>query len=99
MADGDVVLDRNFEFDAEEGTRIELFAVEDATEPGGYHYRFQYYAPTGGEELLRYDNPHDSDVGPHHRHEGETVVGIEFEGLEPHVARFRTEVLEIHEQE
>ena len=36
MADGDVVLDRNFEFDAEEGTRIELFAVEDATEPGGY---------------------------------------------------------------
>lgn len=63
MADGDVVLDQNFEIDAEEGTRIQLFAVEDSTEPGGYHYRFQYYEPGEGEEILRYDNAHGSDVG------------------------------------
>jgi hypothetical protein len=96
MADGDVVLDRNFEIDAEDGARVELFAVENSTAPGGYHYRFQYYAPGESKTILRYDNAHDSDVGPHHRHTGDTVTGIEFEDLETHVARFRNEVREIN---
>lgn len=96
MADGDVVLDRNFEIDADEGTRVELFAVESSASPGGYHYRFQYYAAEEGETILRYDNAHDSDVGPHHRHHADTVTGIEFEGLQDHVARFRQEVLDIN---
>jgi len=96
MADGDVVLDRDFEVDADEGTRVRLFAVESSSYPGGYHYRFQYYAPEESEQILRYDNAHDSDVGPHHRHRGGEVTGIEFEGLENHVARFRQEVTEIN---
>lgn len=98
MADGDVVLQRNFEVDAAEGTRVELFAVEDSLSPGGYYYRFQYYDPAGNEEILRYDNAHDADVGPHHRHQGDEVEGIDFDGLQAHVARFRQEVLDIHAQ-
>lgn len=98
MADGDVVLDRNFEVDGEEGTRVELFAVEDSTSPGGYYYRFQYYGPEEDEEILRYDNAHDADVGPHHRHHAGEVTGIEFGGLQTHVARFRQEVLDINAQ-
>lgn len=96
MADGDVVLDRNFEVDAAEGTRVELFAVEISSYPGGYYYRFQYYAPEEGEKILRYDDAHDSDVGPHHRHRGDEVTGGEFEGPRDHVARFRREVLDIN---
>jgi hypothetical protein len=96
MADGDVVLNRNFEVDAEAGTRVELFAVESSSSPGGYYYRFQYYAPEEGEQILRYDNAHDSDVGPHHRHHADEVTGIEFEGLQDHVTRFRHEVTEIN---
>jgi len=96
MADGNVVLNRNFEVDAEEGTRVELFAVENSSCPGGYYYRFQYYTPEEGEQILRYDNAHDSDVGPHHRHEGDDVIGIEFDGLQDHVDRFRQEVLQIN---
>ena len=92
MADGEVVLDRNFEIDAGKETRVELFAVENDTEPGGYYYRFQYYTPEEGDEILRYDNAHDTDVGPHHRHVRGDVTGIEFDGLEAHVARFRQEV-------
>jgi hypothetical protein len=99
MADGDVVLDRDLQVDAEEGTRVRLFAVESSTEPGGYHYRFQYYAPKEDEQILRYDNAHDSPVGPHHRHEGDEVTGIEFEGLEAHVARFQKEVRQIDAQQ
>lgn len=98
MADGDVVLNRNFELDGETGRRVELFAVEDSSSPGGYHYRFQYYDPGEGEQILRYDNAHDSDVGYHHRHESDTVTGIDFNGLHAHVARFREEVLDIHAQ-
>jgi hypothetical protein len=94
MSDGDVVLDQSFEIG--DGERVRLFAVESSTRPGGYHYRFQYYDPDEGSEILRYDNAHDSEVGHHHRHEGDTVTGIEFESLEAHVARFRTEVLDIH---
>ena len=95
MADGDVVLDRNFEIDAQEGTHVELFAVENSSYPGGYYYRFQYYNPEEDEQILRYDNAHDSDVGPHHRHEGGDVTGIEFDGLQDHVASFKQEVLQI----
>ena len=94
--DGTVVLDRNFEIDATEGTRVQLFAVKDSTSPGGYHYRFQYYKPETGEEILRYDNAHDSDIGLHHRHQGSEVTGIDFEGLDAHVAQFRTEVFNIN---
>lgn len=96
MADGDVVLDRNVEIDAEDGTRVQLFAVEDSSAPGGYSYRCQYYAPGEREEILRYDNAHGADVGPHHRHDVDGVTGIEFDGLQAHVARFRSEVLEIN---
>jgi hypothetical protein len=98
MADGDVVLNRSFEADAEAGTRVELFAVESSSSPDGYYYRFQYYAPVEGEQILRYDNAHDSDVGPHHRHHADEVTGIEFEGLQDHVARFRQEVTDINAQ-
>lgn len=98
MADGDVVLDRNFELDAGTGTRVEVFAVEDSSSPGGYHYRFQYYDPAESEQILRYDNAHDADIGLHHRHAGDEITGIEFDDLQAHVARFRQEVLEIHAQ-
>lgn len=98
MADGDVVLDRDFEIDAERGTRVQLFAVEDASYPGGYYYRFQYNLPAEHEEILRYDNAHDAGVGPHHRHEGEDVTGIDFDGLAAHVTRFRSEVHIIHDR-
>lgn len=64
MADGDVVLNRNVEIDSEDGTRVQLFAVEDSSYPGGYSYRFQYYAPDKNEEILRYDNAHDSESVP-----------------------------------
>ena len=94
--DGTVVLDRNFEIDATEGTRVQLFAVRDSTSPGGYHYRFQYYTPEDKETILRYDNAHDSDIGPHHRHRGSEMTSIEFEGLEAHVSRFRNEVFSIN---
>lgn len=99
MADGDVVLDRNFEYDSDAGTRIELFAVESSSYPGGYYYRFQYYNPDENEQILRYDNAHDSDVGPHHRHYRGDREGIDFDGLEDHVARFRQEVHTIHAEE
>jgi hypothetical protein len=96
MADGDVVLDRNFEVDTAEGTRVELFAVESSSAPGGYYYRFQYYDPDAGETILRYDKAHDSDVGPHHRHSLAGVPGIAFAGLQRYVERFRHEVTEIN---
>lgn len=98
MADGDVVIERNFEFDAVVGRRVELFAAEDSTAPGGYAYRFQYYDPDNEEAILRYDNAHDSTVGPHHRHHDGEVTGIEFIDLESHLARFRREVHRLNEQ-
>lgn len=98
MADGDVVLNRDIEIDAEDGTRVQLIAVEDSSYPGGYYYRFQYYSPDEREEILRYDNAHDSDVGPHHRHDGDDVTEIDFEGLQAHVARFRSEVFDINDR-
>jgi hypothetical protein len=99
MGDGDVVLDRNFEVDATAGTRVELFAVESSSHPGGYFYRFQYYDPMEGKTLLRYDNAHDSAVGPHHRHRDDEVEGIGFTGLREHVERFRTEVLALNDRD
>ncbi|MFC7042546.1 toxin-antitoxin system TumE family protein [Halonotius sp. GCM10025705] len=98
MADGDVVIERNFEVDTVAGTRVELFAVEDSTAPGGYAYRFQYDDPDDETAILRYDNAHDSTVGPHHRHHNGEVTGIEVTDLESHLARFRTEVFQLNEQ-
>ncbi len=94
MVDGDVVLDRNF--DVDDGRRVELFAVEDSSYPGGFYYRFQFYDPEEGRTILRYDNAHDADVGYHHRHRGDDVTGIEFDGLQAHVERFRQEVRTIN---
>jgi hypothetical protein len=84
--------------DADDGTRVQLFAVEDSSYPGRCYYRFQYYAPGEGEEILRYDNAHDADVGPHYRYEGDGGAGIDFDGLQAHIARFRSEVLEIDDR-
>lgn len=92
MADGDVVIDEDGEVNDETGTRFEMFAIEDSSSPGGCHYRFQYYNPGDGEQILRYDNAHDSDVGPHHRHYYDDVEGIEFHGVKSHANRFATEV-------
>lgn len=51
MADGDVLLNRNFEGDAEAGTRVELFAVERSSSRGKYYDWFQYYAPEEEEQI------------------------------------------------
>lgn len=78
MADGDVVLNRDFKVDTKGGTRIEL-VVESSSYPSGYYHRFLYYAPKDGKQILRWDNAHDVDVGPHHwRHAG-VGAGIKFE--------------------
>lgn len=94
MADGDVVLDADFAVEEPPGTRVKLFACEDRARPGGYKYSFQHYDPHSGETLLRYDNAHDHPTaGWHHRHvEGGEPEPVEFEGLAPHVRRFRREV-------
>jgi len=80
-----------------DGSAVEGFATDSAEYPGGVYYRLQYYDADG--TILRYDNAHDSDVGPHHRHQrtadGEvTVEGIDFDGLQNHVDRFLEEVYE-----
>lgn len=95
MADGDVVLDRSFTVDDEARTRVELFAVESSTSPGGYYYRFQYSDLEEGETLLRYDNAHGHGARPHHRHRGGRVERVSFDGLGAHVSRFLDEVREI----
>ena len=82
------------------GGRVEMFAIRDGDYPGGWFYRFQYYAPDDGP-ILRYDNAHDDDdLGKHHRHirPGEDTE-IEFHGIVPHVARFLTEVGELAEND
>jgi len=97
MADGDVVIDSEFELEAG-GTRIELFACEDSSRPGGYRYRFQCYEPDDGT-LLRYDNAHEHPTaGRHHRHtaDGDEPEPITFDGLADHLDRFREEVTDIH---
>jgi hypothetical protein len=95
--DGTVVLDKNFEIDATEGTHVQLFAVRDSISPGGYHCKFQYHAPGDTETIFRYHNAHDFDIGPHHR-QGSEMTSTEFEGIEAHVSRFRNEVFSINAQ-
>jgi len=96
MADGDVLVDAEQSFP--DGNRVRLFAVESLTYPGGVNYRFQYYDPGSGDELLRYDNARVPTDGAahHHRHEwrsgDEQVTNIDFHDLESHLGRFRTEV-------
>lgn len=96
--DGTVVLDKNFEVDATEGTHVQLFAMRDSISPGGYHCKFQYYAPEDTETILRYDNAHDSDIDPHHRHQRSEMTSTESEGIEAHVSRFRNEAFSIDAQ-
>jgi len=82
MADGTVVVDLNMIINAETGSRVDLFAVESSSYPGGYYYRFQYYTPDESDAILRYDNAADAHgVGPHHRHGSDTVTRIIFHGL------------------
>ena len=95
MADGDVKLDHEFAVRPGGETRVDLFAVEDGSYPGGYYYHFQYYNRPREAELLRYDNTSDAHgVGNHHRHAFDEVTGIEFESLSVHVSRFLSEVFE-----
>lgn len=96
MAEGDVQLDDEIEF--ADGTRAVLFAVESSGYPEGVNYRLAYFDPATGEELLRYDNSQipRHGAGVHHRHRGDDVTEIPYEGLEAHVARFRNEVTTIH---
>jgi hypothetical protein len=99
MVDGDVVIDSEHSFP--DGTQVRIFAVESSTYPGGVNYRFQYYDPSTGNEFLRYDNSQveTHGAGHHHRHnwteDGEQVTGLEFTDLETHLARFRTELIEL----
>lgn len=97
MAEGDIRLDDEFEF--EDGTRVVLFAIENAAYPGGVHYRFAYVDPNAGEELLRYDNSKvpRHGAGVHHRHCGDDVSEIGFKNLESHVSQFRSEVTQTYD--
>lgn len=54
VADGDVRLDAEYQFP--DGTRVVLFAVENAEYPGGVNYRFAYLDVGFARTLLRYDN-------------------------------------------
>ncbi|MFB6228197.1 MAG: DUF6516 family protein [Halobacteriales archaeon] len=87
MADGDVTVDQEFAVRPAGERRVDLFAVEDSSYPGGYYYHFQYYNRPRREALLRYDNTSDAHgVGDHHRHACGAVSGIEFESLSAHVS-------------
>ena len=93
--------DFELSFEYADGSAVEGFATDSEKYPDGVYYRLQYYDADG--TILRYDNAHDSDVGPHHRHirttDGEVqVTGIEFDGFQAHVSRFLDEVNEIHAQ-
>lgn len=79
-------------------SRIVAYARTDPGYPGGVYYRMQYYDTEVEETILRYDNAHDADVGPHHRHRGNEVEGIEFTNIDDHYDRFLKEVEEIHDQ-
>ncbi|EMA48845.1 toxin-antitoxin system TumE family protein [Halococcus salifodinae] len=81
------------------GGRVEMFAILDASYPGGWFYRFQYYHPEDGE-ILRYDNAHDDEtLGNHHRHvaDGEDTA-LAFQSLVAHVSLFFTEIARITEE-
>ena len=97
MANGDIRLDDEFEFS--DGTRVTMFAVENSEYPGGVSYRLAFFDPAMGENILRYDNSQvpRHGAGVHHRHRGEDVTEIPFRGLKHHVSRFRSEVMELHD--
>jgi hypothetical protein len=80
------------------GGRVEMFAIADASYPGGWFYRFQYYHPEQGD-ILRYDNAHDDDtLGQHHRHAaGGTDTALSFQSLVAHVALFLNEIASMME--
>ena len=96
MADGDVLVD--VERELADGTRVTVFAVENASYPGGVNYRFAHYDPDSGSGILRFDNSRVArhGAGVHHRHEwcegDEHVTAIEFDDLETHLSRFYHEV-------
>lgn len=84
-----------------DGTRIELFAIENPAYPGGINYRFAYFDPEAGENILRYDNSRAPrhDIGVHHRHEGDKEpTSIPFKTLDDHLSRFQTEVRRLHDE-
>lgn len=97
MADGDVWLDDEYEF--QDGTRVVLYAVENGAYPGGVNYRFAYFDPGTGRNVLRYDNSRTPrhGVGVHHRHRGAAVTSVSYDGLEEHVSRFWNEVNELRD--
>ena len=77
-----------------DGTRLDLYAVENSEYPGGYSYRFAYFDPDEGN-ILRYDNSRTPrhGVGVHHRHEGDDEpTSIPFEGIDDHLSQFEREV-------
>lgn len=93
--------DFELSFEYADGSAVEAFGTDSETYPGGVYYRLQYYDASG--TTLRYDNAHDSDVGPYHPHirtqaGAVQVDGIEFDGLQAHVSRFLDEVEETHAQ-
>jgi hypothetical protein len=81
------------------GGRVEVFAILDASYPGEWFYRFQYYHPEEGE-ILRYDNAHDDEIlGNHHRHvAGDEDTALAFQSLVAHVRLFFTEIARITEE-
>jgi hypothetical protein len=80
------------------GGRIEMFAIPDASYPGGWFYRFQYYHPEQGE-ILRYDNAHDDDtLDQHHRHVADgTDSALSFQSLVAHTVLFLNDITDIME--
>jgi hypothetical protein len=83
------------------GTRLDLYARVNSEYPGGYTYRFAYFDPENGN-ILRYDNSRVSrhDAGVHHRHEGDQEpTSIPFTDIDSHLATFRREVRQLHEQD
>ncbi len=62
--------------------------------PEGLKYSMQY-GTAAGETILRYDNfPDHPGAAHHHKHRADgTVVDVDFEGLRPLFARFKSEVI------
>ena len=100
MADGDVIIDTQFELDDPPGHKIRLFACEDSSRPGNVKYRFHCWNPDTGDTVLRYDNAHDHpSAGWHHRHTNETdePESVAFRGLQDHITRFQQDVRSIND--
>lgn len=61
--------------------------------PEGIKYSLQY--GRGDDTIFRYDNfPDHPGVGQHHKHVGNDVVSVEFDGIEAHYKRFKQEVID-----